>query len=315
MKTLLLCPSKDYRNHPEAKRLPWLKMSLPFRQGIYEPLCQIGRVTNYDYISRMLEDGAGQMNAELLSLVGGLRPEYVLWVAFRESNDIRPETFDAMRKVGSKVIAWFFDDNLRFETYSCQWLPHVDYVLTDTPDCVAKYEALGKTAAFALPIPDIQPSQVEPKYGVSFVGDLRANRQQYLAALKAEGINVHLFGAAEHNFLPYEDMLRVFAGSRINLNFARTYDGSQLGIKARVFEVCMAGGFLMTEFTPGLPGFFLPGVQVGTFVDAADLVGKVRYYLEHDQERRDVANLGAAHARQYTARAFLERAFEKWGIA
>ncbi len=311
MNILLLSPLKDYRDHPAAKEMPWLKMSLPFKEGIYEPLCRIGQVTPFDYVPLLIGERDPVTNR-----LPADTPDYVLWVAFRELFNFSPSTFQDIRAKGAKVIAWFFDDNIRFESYSRHWLPHVDYVLTDTPDCVAKYEALGKPSAFALPIPDIiPPPECVPQYDVSFAGDLRADRPDYLAALKREGLEVQLFGEAGHNFLSYNEMLRVFASSRINLNFARTYDGSMLGVKARVFEVCMAGGFLLTEFAPGLPDFFLPGQEVSTFGNADDLVGKVRYYLGHPRLRQTIAMAGAARARQYTAAEFLKRAFEKWRLA
>ena len=48
----------------------------------------------------------------------------------------------------------------------------------------------------------------------------------------------------------------------------------------------------MTESAPNLADFFEPGKEVVSYDGPDDLVDKLRHYLEHDDERRAIAEAG-----------------------
>jgi len=75
------------------------------------------------------------------------------------------------------------------------------------------------------------------------------DREQYINELKKRNIPIHVFGKewACAKRVPFEEMIDIFASSKIDLNFSST----QKQIKGRIFEVCLAGGFLLTEYAPG----------------------------------------------------------------
>lgn len=251
------------------------------------------------------------MNREVVGLVQENHPKYVLWAAFGEYYEIEEATFDAIRRKGAQVVGWFFDDEVRFDYYSRWWIPHLDYFVTNDIGAVAKYKELGGWATQAICTGPSVPhdwSNMEEKYDVCFIGSLRANREQYLKVLKERNIPVHLFGTGGGRFLPYEEMLSIFSSSKINLNFSSTFKYMRPQIKARVFEVCLAGGFLLTEHVPGIETFFEIDKEIVCFRTIGELVDKITYYLNHDEERRAIAHAGWEKAtREYTSLHIMSR--------
>ncbi len=105
-----------------------------------------------------------------------------------------------------------------------------------------------------------------------------------------------------HGFVPEGAMTAMFSNSKINLGFNRMIgsDPDVIGvnqIKLRDFEVPMAGGFYLVEKASGYDALFKPGHEVETWSNTGELLDKIRYYLEHDTERRAIAEAGAIRAR------------------
>ena len=67
-------------------------------------------------------------------------------------------------------------------------------------------------------------------------------------------------------------------------------------VKLRDFEVPLAGGFYLVERVAEYEEFFRPGVEVETWETVDELIDKIRYYLDHDAERRQIAEAGRRRA-------------------
>ncbi len=88
----------------------------------------------------------------------------------------------------------------------------------------------------------------------------------------------------------------VFNRSKINLNF--TIRNIRSGIPLRVWDIMAAGGFCITNFQMEMPLYFENGKDIVWFEDKKDLVDKVRYYLAHEEERKEIADRGCYKVRQ-----------------
>lgn len=88
----------------------------------------------------------------------------------------------------------------------------------------------------------------------------------------------------------HNEMPLVFAASRINLNM--TTPNIEDGIPLRVFDVLSAGGFLMTDYRPGLEKLFDIGKDLVVYDGISDLTNKAQYYLQHDKERELISARG-----------------------
>jgi spore maturation protein CgeB len=159
----------------------------------------------------------------------------------------------------------------------------------------------------------------EPSAACLYDGD----RKSWIEALRAHGVAPACFGHGwERGAIGSDDVQRIYRQSRISLNLADS--GLQLKggrlirsrqIKARTFEVPMAGGFLLTQPADSLSDYFEDGREIATFADQAALIERVRHYLDHPAEWDAVASAGArrAHAEHtYEARfaSLLSRAIE-----
>ena len=88
------------------------------------------------------------------------------------------------------------------------------------------------------------------------------------------------------------EMPFVFRQSRINLNI--TMRSIQTGIPQRVWDVLACGGFLITNDQPEIHDYFKVGYHLETYKNRQELMEKVNYYLEHDEERIEIARNGYA---------------------
>ncbi len=68
--------------------------------------------------------------------------------------------------------------------------------------------------------------------------------------------------------------------------------GGAQQIKGRNFEVPGCGGFLLSGEAQELDRYYTPGQEIETFATLGQLIDKARHYLNHDDERRAVADAG-----------------------
>ena len=93
------------------------------------------------------------------------------------------------------------------------------------------------------------------------------------------------------------DMPKVFANSKINMNF--TIRNIRSGLPLRIWDVLGAGGFLLTNFQPEILSFFENGKDLVYYESLDDMCAKARYYLEHEDERRQIAKNGHEKVKKY----------------
>ncbi len=90
---------------------------------------------------------------------------------------------------------------------------------------------------------------------------------------------------------------KIYHCSKINLNI--TVKTIQSGIPLRVFDVLGSKGFLITNYQKEICDYFEPGVDLVIYDSITDLQQKVAYYLEHEEERRQIAANGYRKVCEY----------------
>ena len=288
--------------------------SLRYDIYFYKPLQKMfSRVIPYDYHRQLAEIGVKGVNEKVIELVKQEHPKYVLCLATRY--EFLPSTFDMIRKEGSIVIKWFFDDEHRFDDYSKWWVPHLDYCVTHDIEAVPKYRALGARVIHAFPCEGIPInrdwSNIEEKYDVSFVGKKPLpGREQYINEIRKRSIPVHVLGDGWGRYLPFEEMIDICRTTKINLHFSRVVGSTRLGLKGRISIVCLAGGFLLAEYVPGIEKYFEIDREIVCFKNVEEMIDKINYYLNHDEERQAIAQAGWKRAiNEYTPFHMLSRVF------
>ncbi len=107
----------------------------------------------------------------------------------------------------------------------------------------------------------------------------------------------------------YKEMPLVFKQSRINLNISLR--GIKSGIPLRAYDIMGAGGFLLSNFQADFLDDFVPGEDLVYYESKEDLLLKVAYYLDHEEERKAIAKNGhdkvaAGHTYRHRVREMLD---------
>ena len=84
---------------------------------------------------------------------------------------------------------------------------------------------------------------------------------------------------------------------KINVNI--TNRKWKKGITFEMLAIMGAGGFLITNYQEGLEQYFEIGTEVVIFEDYEDLEMKVKYYQEHAEERKEIAQNGQKAVERY----------------
>ena len=92
-------------------------------------------------------------------------------------------------------------------------------------------------------------------------------------------------GVATHTEMPF-----IFRQSKINLNI--TIRSIQTGLSQRIWDVLGCKGFLLTNYQEELPEYFEIGRDLDCYENIAECSEKVRFYLSHDDIRREIADRG-----------------------
>lgn len=82
----------------------------------------------------------------------------------------------------------------------------------------------------------------------------------------------------------------IYHNSKINLNI--TSKTIESGIPQRVFDILSCKGFCITNFQSEIAEYFADGEELVIYTDMEDLARKVSYYLEHEEERLQIAENG-----------------------
>jgi spore maturation protein CgeB len=87
-------------------------------------------------------------------------------------------------------------------------------------------------------------------------------------------------------------------------------------MKLRDFEVPACGGFYLVEQAPDYDGLFERGREVETWRTVGELIDKIRYYLDHENERAAIAAAGRQRAlREHLWTHRFAALFSELGIA
>ncbi|HLF19900.1 MAG TPA: glycosyltransferase [Bacteroidota bacterium] len=198
-----------------------------------------------------------------------------------------------------------------------------------------------------------QPKKIHSDLDVTFIGQVHSTRRKTIEHLKSAGLDVQCWGRGWKNGrLEVDAMIEIFSRSKINLNFSessvqsilkpvakvflkRRVDGSirvngpkemagaaqvlfnqrRPQIKGRNFEVPGSGGFLLTPMADRLEEYYRLGEEIAVFGGTSDLIEKIRYYLDHGQERERIRKAGYERTlRDHTFEQRFRQLFRGMGV-
>jgi hypothetical protein len=143
------------------------------------------------------------------------------------------------------------------------------------------------------------PLDIKKEYDVTFIGAPYGKRIDYVKEAIANNINIKVFGKGWDKFqeikpywggfVSFEDMNKIINQSRINLNFMWSSQGGYQ-VKGRNFELSGCKIFQLCNYGDELLEYFEPDIDIGIFKDKKDFIEKIKYYLENDYKREQIAN-------------------------
>lgn len=261
--------------------------------NFYHSLINMGYdVLYFDFLSLYQQYGKEAMNLALIDAARRFCPELAFFVLFE--NEFYPE---AIRSLHCPTFNWFCDDHWRYDSFSRHWAKNFTYISTTSKTALVKYRQDGFTnvipTQWACNHYLYRPTPAPLDYQVTFVGAPYGERAWIIEFLRRYGINVAYWGTGwPSGRLSQEAMIEVFSHSQINLNLTNSFVGDLQQVKGRNFEVPGCGGFLLTGKAENLEEYYVPGKEIVCFETLTELTEKIKYYLSHEEERRQISRAG-----------------------
>lgn len=133
----------------------------------------------------------------------------------------------------------------------------------------------------------------------------RRERQEILTLL-SNHFDVALYSGEQDVAIPkirkknyidyYTQMPKVFKCSKVNLNIS--LKTIRTGIPLRVLDILASGGFVISNFQEELAEYFRLGEEIITYGDIEELYYLVNYYLQHEEERKEIAARGLQRVKE-----------------
>ena len=154
----------------------------------------------------------------------------------------------------------------------------------------------------------------DKRIDVSFLGSPRyAERQNYLRYLLTNGVQIHIGGGQREEALSAHNYAELMRNSKISLNFPEGPEGLDQ-CKGRVWEILATKSLLLERKNSAIKNFLAPGQHYVEFENEADLVEKIQYYIDNEDERCYIAQKGHnIYKRKYNATVFWNTIMEKLG--
>ena len=259
--------------------------------------------------------GFWRFNRDILDAAQSLRPEVVLVTG---SAPVAGATLRELKKQMGAVLVNYATDDPFNSLASPRWvaanIPLYDLYACTKRAIMEDVRLAGcRQVAFvpfgyepSLHFPERFESAEESERfssDVVFIGGADRDRYPYFEALVRviPSLRLHLHGAdwnRNSTFAPYRrgcafgrDYRLAMAGTKIAPCLVRR--ANRDGHVMRSFEVPACGAFMLAERTAEHQEFFREGEEVSYFGSPGEFAEKVRYYLNHDDERQRMAE--AAH--------------------
>ncbi len=309
-------------------------MAPEFNVDSWMPRLHVSRIRGTGFVLKKLMAMVRPIEGmRLVSTLKALAPDIVLFI---KCDDIHPRTYRAIRRACGKnkvrLAAFHPDDPWNTgqplspgpsHARAVTQIGEMDVMFLWSHQLVARALEVGAPRSEYLPFacdPELHPCSPfeegeRERYGadVCFVGNWDEERERGLSTLAQMNVDLALWGggywstrcsdpglrdAWRGRGILGDEMAKVIRASKININVLREQNKDACNM--RTFEIPCSGGFMLHERSAELAPLFEPGVHCDDFGSSEELQEKVRYYLEHDEERIAIAARGQARALEQT---------------
>jgi spore maturation protein CgeB len=256
----------------------------------------------------------------------------IIWI--EKGNMIKPATLKAVRRQSpmTKILSYSDDDMFaplnRTRAYtSC--LQYYDIVFTTksyntNPDelpalgarrCIMIDKAFDPEQHLPLDLSESEHDQFQADVG--FIGSYAPEREEVLSAVANSGIQVRVWGNGWNGVVSQSDNLRIehrpLVNAPDNMMYSKGINATKINIgflrkvnrdlqTDRSVEIPACGGFMLAERSSEHERLFEDKKEAVYFDTTEDLIAKIKYYLDHEDERATIAAAGRERclANQYS---------------
>lgn len=258
-----------------------------------------------------------RLNDSLLKIAEDFKPDLFLEAG---GWNILPDTINTLKNRGVATAVWTIDPPRIFDSIY-KTAEYYDFVFTQGTEAFEILEKLNLKNLNWLPFgcdPDFHhpvtlSANDKKKYGcdISFVGsgwsEFYTKRQELLE--KLVDFNLGIWGPGWENISP-ESPLRKFVrgGSVPPAEWIKIYSAAKIvfcshyhdpsgnvpcyQVSPRVFEAMACGAFVLVDNQRDLGLLLKDGKHLAVYKDVNDLRDKAAYYLQHEEERKRIAENG-----------------------
>jgi len=271
-------------------------------RGFKENGCE---VYEYDYRARL---GAlrniNRRDDELINLAKSFEPDLII---FSKCNQMHYRVIDACNKI-SKTCLWYMDAMNNFDDELVEKAKRCDYFISGVEGVTPHAEKYCDNTIFINQCPDDAMNFMLDEFNyvddATFIGSvdsskIHGDRKRYVDILKNKfpGFKAYngIYGL-EHN--------EIVNQSKINLNFSPT---DATGVSVRIYKILASGGFLMTTPWVNLEETFTIDENIVIFNDENELIDKVNFYLNNEDERNRIRLNGYKLAQKFLPKEWAKK--------
>lgn len=222
------------------------------------------------------------------------------------------ETVKHLAELQIPLVSYWADDKQNYWKLmggmpgDCPKTKYFDLCWTTSSSCLPWYVMDGGRA---ISMPEGAEPEIfyikrkgEFRYNVSFVGKKYGKRPRFIKDLSSRGVHVKTFGRGWTTPISWQEMAQVFAYSRINLGIAGIRHSNRIFcLKGRDFEVPLAGGLYLTQYSEELARCYQINEEVICYGSTEECVDIIRYLLANTDYCEEIRRKGQKRAlREHT---------------
>ena len=240
----------------------------------------------------------------------------VVWID--KGVTIHPKTLERIKKKMPKCVLVSCSEDDMYAKHNRSWwyvwgLKYYDIVFTTKVYNLSELKTLGarKTDLFLdsydenLHRPLILTDDDRENFAcdVGFIGTFENDRAEHMLYLAEHGVTVTVWGngwngwrnkhrnlVIQNKAVYGEDYVKAINATKINLCFLRKINRDE--VTSRSVEIPACGAFMLGERTRRHLDFFEEGKEAEFFDSNEEMLQKVRFYLENNEKRKEIARAG-----------------------
>jgi len=245
----------------------------------------------------------------LLKSIDQIKPDFVVLVIYKDpSSDPTVIALDTIANIKVPIISIWGDLEAEEQRLLAKALEPFMFKIV----CTANKSIADRMGYIYMHVPKDprvfnNPNKVRD-IDIVFSGSYgygREERQKYMNYLLSNQVKLVHGGSEGGDHFTTEEYADRYKRAKLALSFSQAR-GMNV-VNARPFEALLCGAMLLEQESLELAKLYTPFVDYVPWITEVDLLEKVRYYLEHEEERLLIANAGCKKTQElYSAKTFWE---------